>query len=126
MKQICRKCSEKKEETLFPINKSYKSGRATECKTCASKRAYTYRSPLKNAMWKYGLSEELAKIYIETTECAICGNAQVPGKVMCIDHDHRTGKPRGALCDFCNKGLGQFRDNQELLQQAITYLEKYK
>jgi hypothetical protein len=26
------------------------------------------------------------------------------------------------LCQLCNHGLGQFKDNIELLQQAIAYL----
>jgi hypothetical protein len=125
MKFTCRVCITEKEPELFPRNKSYKTGRATECKKCAALRAPLYRNPVKNAMWKYGLTEELAKIYTEITECAICHGPQVPGKVMCIDHNHVTGQVRGGLCDFCNKGLGQFRDNIELLKNAVTYLEKY-
>lgn len=126
MPKVCRTCKEMKITEEFPKNTSYKLGRSSECKTCANIKAKKYRDPTKKAMWKYGISEDLAKIYISITEWAICGNPQVPGKLMCIDHCHTTGKLRGGLCDFCNKGLGQFRDNKELLQRAIQYLEKYE
>ena len=55
--------------------------------------------------------------------CAICGLP--PGKKgFHIDHDHKTGKIRGLLCVCCNLGLGGFRDNPNILQNAIKYLEK--
>ena len=41
-----------------------------------------------------------------------------------IDHSHVTGKVRGILCEKCNKGLGQFDDNIEYLNNAIKYLSK--
>lgn len=121
----CRRCKEIKPLELFPVNKSYKSGRATECRKCASARAYLYRSPIKTAMWKYSISEEQAIMYVSATKCEICGGKQVPGKHMCIDHCHTTGKVRGSLCDKCNAGLGYFKDSTELMDKAIKYLEKY-
>ena len=121
----CRICLIEKEEELFPLNKSYKSGRATECKKCAAKRAPKYRNPVKIAMYKYGLSEEEAQQHISKTHCSICNGFQRKGKLMCIDHDHKTGKVRGAICDQCNKGLGHFRDSEWILQNAINYLKYY-
>lgn len=60
--------------------------------------------------------------------CAICrrqeggwrGNA---GRLV-VDHCHRTGKVRGLLCPYCNRALGQFFDDTEILAQAIVYLSK--
>jgi len=59
--------------------------------------------------------------------CAICG---VKEAAWNVDHDHaccpttRTcGKCiRGILCRGCNFGLGNFRDDPELLKIAIRYL----
>jgi len=57
--------------------------------------------------------------------CAICGVVFDANRhKRHWDHDHVTGKFRGWLCRMCNHGLGQFRDNVEVMLKAIKYLEK--
>lgn len=58
--------------------------------------------------------------------CAICGGKQnsIRNKNFAIDHCHTTGKIRGLLCDSCNRGIGLFKDNIELLNKSIKYLKK--
>ena len=65
-----------------------------------------------------GYEAQLAR---QTNGCAICGT---PPKVrrLNIDHDHLTGAVRGLLCAKCNRGLGWFRDQPELLFVANLYL----
>ena len=41
---------------------------------------------------------------------------------LVVDHDHKTNKIRGMLCNRCNQGLGQFKDDPELLEYARIYL----
>ena len=57
--------------------------------------------------------------------CAICERdvCEIP-RGLYIDHDHKTGKVRGLLCDRCNMSLGGFKDNVIILQNAINYLIK--
>ncbi len=78
--------------------------------------------------WKlkktYGISlDEYEDIlYEQDCRCLICG--ALPGRrALDVDHDHKTGKIRGLLCENCNKTLGQVHDNVEILQNMIDYLE---
>ena len=77
---------------------------------------------------KYGITlEEYNSILLKQNgKCAICENDKVGRnrtKYFIIDHDHKTNKVRGLLCDQCNKGLGHFKDSKELLLKATKYLE---
>lgn len=81
---------------------------------------------------KYGVSpDDLYKL--ETESCGICAAPPVKtGKRHVIDHDHQCCSSdlraycgnciRGVLCNRCNLGLGQFKDNPEFLRGAIRYL----
>lgn len=41
-----------------------------------------------------------------------------------VDHCHKTNKIRGLLCQHCNTGIGFFRDNIEIMKNAINYLKQ--
>lgn len=66
--------------------------------------------------WKFGLSFDEQKTLM-SKPCMICN-----GKGTHIDHDHKTNKVRGVLCNNCNTGLGMFKDSSELLTSACKYL----
>jgi hypothetical protein len=53
--------------------------------------------------------------------CAICSNTP-NGKPLSVDHCHSTKRVRGLLCNYCNTGLGNFRDNPAVLVNAVSYL----
>lgn len=42
---------------------------------------------------------------------------------LVVDHNHKTNKVRGLLCNNCNRGLGLFKDNITNLENAIRYLK---
>lgn len=53
-------------------------------------------------------------------KCLICKGDW--GNLLNVDHNHVTGEIRGLLCYRCNKGIGHFGDDIEILKIAITYL----
>lgn len=57
--------------------------------------------------------------------CFICGVPEIEcSRKLVMDHCHETGEFRGWLCRKCNSALGFFRDNEELLVDALHYLMK--
>jgi hypothetical protein len=55
--------------------------------------------------------------------CKICLSHQSEfKKQLFVDHCHKTGKIRGLLCNHCNIGLGKFKDDVGIINNAIKYL----
>lgn len=75
------------------------------------------------------VEEYVALIEKQNNKCAICGKEETEltrnnnKKAISIDHCHKTGRIRGLLCGKCNKGIGYFNDDIEILQKAIEYLK---
>jgi hypothetical protein len=78
---------------------------------------------LKNS---YGITTDEYNLLFnkQSGKCAICDRHQSELKQsLCVDHNHKTGKVRGLLCDSCNKGIGCFQDNVDLLSNRIQYIK---
>lgn len=54
--------------------------------------------------------------------CAICKKPRDENFALAVDHCHATNAVRGLLCTNCNRGLGHFADDPELLTAAAAYL----
>lgn len=63
---------------------------------------------------------------LEKSQNGVCKICQKPekGKRLAVDHCHETGKIRGLLCQKCNRALGMFHDDPQLLKKAIKYLKE--
>lgn len=76
---------------------------------------------------KYGVTPEQYNELLDkqSGKCVICGYAfgQRKGDIQ-VDHCHDSGKVRGLLCDKCNRGLGFFQDQKQLLENAAAYLAR--
>ena len=130
-------------------------GKASRCKECCNKAARKYyhghykectkrhkewirnnrfQQALKNSYYaavKHGhkpcnaAEEEISVAF--NGICKICGVPESECKhKFRMDHDHETGEFRGWICDNCNKGLGHFKDNPEIVLSAAMYLEKFR
>ena len=61
---------------------------------------------------------------IQEGKCAICKNPSKDKQTLVMDHNHKTNEFRGLLCRECNRALGLFGDNINILQNAVTYLQE--
>jgi len=94
------------------------------CKPCSHQRGQVYNKDVYRFS-RHGMTKEEFNKMLESQEfkCLICSIEVDVGAH--IDHCHKSGKVRGILCGKCNKGLGQFGDDIELMKNAIKYLEIY-
>ena len=137
--KICTGCDTPKSLDLFyPKHKS--------CKECYKGRQKIWRQANKHKIkryessaerkstqsWrhifrKYGLTKEQWNelLLAQNSCCKICKEHYSKlSSILCVDHCHTTGKIRGLLCRECNKGLGNFKDSEQFLLNAIEYLKK--
>jgi hypothetical protein len=95
-------------------------------------RVITSGNKYKWALHKYNITVEQYEQMLNDQGgvCASCGGVNLNGKRLSIDHDHRCcpGKTScggcicGLLCSACNCGLGFFKDDLAMLNQARKYL----
>lgn len=80
------------------------------------------------AMSRYQISYADASKFLRQEQCDICTRPQNMQhqngfrRSMFIDHDHTTGRIRGALCEACNSGLGLVRDSPAKLALLRCYI----
>ncbi len=115
-----------------PANRERKNAsRRIATATDPEKRAAQVRADnLKRA---YGLTPEQydAMLAAQNGVCLLCGDAPNPNGVRAasrlhVDHDHETGRVRALLCNHCNRGIGAFRDDPDLMQRASLYVWKHR
>lgn len=117
----CTKCKVEKELNLqnFPPHNKKKNGFDSWCRKCRGE----YRSNIRRGLYRASISDEhLKKVLSETLDCVICGYVFEKEAEKQVDHDHRTNMIRGILCNNCNRGIGQFKDDPLLLEFARIYL----
>ena len=119
---------------------------ARRCQACtrAWNRAYYHRSTKRRAAQrrnylrqKYGISlEEIEQIFeAQKGRCAICQrywkscrkaqNSRYDDsflQYLYVDHDHRTEKIRGLLCNQCNCAIAFLEEDENRLPHIKAYL----
>lgn len=73
------------------------------------------------------IAADIDKVYekkLSESVCGICGEHRDELKSpLHLDHCHKTGTVRGFLCYQCNSGLGNFKDDIDIMASAISYLK---
>lgn len=122
------------------LTPSHKKGvEVRRCRPCSMKvrglgkvDKFTYRREW-TIKKKYGMDGDEFFAYWSANRgcCYLCerkmempkAGQQGQSLISCaVDHDHKTGRVRALLCARCNKALGFFEDDVELLKKAIKYL----
>ncbi len=124
--KICKKCGKEKPRSEFYFDNTTKDGLSSYCKSCNSIGAWE-----RTLHHKYNLTVKQYELMLKSQNgvCAICGQPETRedqnGRIkrLGVDHDHSTGDIRGLLCNKCNRMLGEFGDNSELLKKAALYLK---
>jgi len=148
MSKICSKCKLFKPENEFYTRKrNNKIFLENPCKKCYSHiHSFYYKKNINTiSKWRseygqknkislkykriknnYGISaqsfEDLRKS--QDFKCKICYKEEGKEfwKTLYIDHCHKNGKIRGLLCNSCNRALGLFKENPQILKNTIIYL----
>ena len=131
--KVCTGCGLDKPLSAFHKRPERPIGVKPQCRSCANsmRKSHYERAKkdgsLKNALWKRDGIEmnfvEYSKKYAALQgRCEICGDQH---EVLCVDHNHATGKIRGLLCTQCNLAISHLKESPKIMQNAIAYIENY-
>jgi hypothetical protein len=147
MTKTCKYCGVERDISEFYKSTRHTGGYLHKCKPCSreyNRRRYKedperhkriqrrhhqnnpYAKRKTLLMYKYGITlEEYNRLKEQQGNlCAICGiDGSTIDREFDVDHSHKTGEVRGLLCSKCNKGLGLFNDDINLLEKSINYLK---
>ncbi len=149
-KKRCTRCYKLKplNSEFWNHNSHTYDGFLTRCKDC--RKELMKLEKYKRTKRKYRRSEKGINKYLERkynidlktlnelkrkqkNKCKICGKnlkdqygngKKVNKKDMTVDHNHKTGKVRGLLCNRCNTFLGYCSDNPYIIIRSIKYIQK--
>lgn len=146
MKETERKCRDcglvKSISEYYRTTYKKKECYHTNCKSCYIKRNQERYDPIKqrdNNLKRlygkqFGINEYNNLLESQDFKCAICKTTEIKGRksgrgggvdVFYVDHDHKTGKVRGLLCNICNRTMGYVGENSGILEEMIKYLNKH-
>lgn len=111
---VCRRCEKH-------TNDFYHNGKV--CTDCVKKKRNKEISNINSTKFvPYGLTEMQYILLLSkaNNRCQICNSEEE----LKLDHCHNSNKPRGFLCHSCNAGIGMFKDDIEIIQNTIQYIQK--
>ena len=126
--KTCTKCLIIKDKSCFYARSNVKDKLHSWCKECTknikSWKKYQRKYSLKKR-YNITIEEYNELIILQEAKCKICGTKDAGAtENFAVDHDHKTGHVRGLLCMSCNIALGLMKDNVDILEAAIVYLNE--
>ena len=77
----------------------------------------------------YGLTPEQYKMILkrQKNKCTVCPTklSKLSSKEIHIDHNHKTGKVRGILCQKCNLALGLLLESVNIIKSLLNYIGQF-
>jgi hypothetical protein len=139
----CKTCYYKDRWDNDPIwrKNQQRLSRLREKSSKMGERRATYRTQNKKYLrekdffdeFHFNPEEWLQMYHHQKGLCFVCGRKlanrfaeikDTEGKMAAFDHCHKTGLVRGLLCRMpCNRSLGGFFDDVNLLRRALEYVE---
>lgn len=124
--KTCKVCKEIKSQGDFYKSNKHSCKECVKIQTAKWKKENLERKRATQSDYDWSnrgiVDLERANFLRETVkECALC---KATAKLQ-VDHCHVNGTVRSMLCGRCNRSLGGFGDNPELLRKAADYVEKY-
>lgn len=108
--RVCAACG-------IEFNKAFK------WKYCSNACYYKYKiSRTYTLQYRYGLSEQdyEAMFTKQGGLCGVCKKPPETGTRFVVDHDHKTGRVRGLLCNTCNTTVGRYESLKKGIDEYLS------
>lgn len=96
-----------------------------KCVTCGGTKKLRYKKKTQCFTCRFDRARykgDVASVSAKTGICEFCLKREVSD----VDHDHLTMQVRSKLCHVCNKALGMFWDDSDVMRRAASYVDYHR
>lgn len=117
-------------DEVLARNRAYQASHKEDIskKTKAYLLTHTEERRQAKRLYYYGISRASFNSILDEQGgvCGVCKKSHWGGRhgTPHVDHDHKTGRVRGILCQKCNIALGMVDDNPSIARSLANYLER--
>jgi len=123
LQTYCRSCHNKMQREKYNSDPSEKLKRQLRERKRKSINPLAKKDSELRRLYGITINEYLTMLSKQGEFCKNCKQECKTKLSLSVDHDHKSGKIRGLLCNRCNRAIGMFEDNKELLRLAANYLD---